>query len=64
MTATGTVQDDLRLIVCPAGELRSLCESNHDIGYCVMKQMANSVSRRLLGTRLQLLDLFAETEPP
>lgn len=62
MTATGTVQEHLRMVVFPAGKLRDLCEANHDIGYSVMKQMAISVSRRLLGTRLQLLDLFAESE--
>jgi CRP-like cAMP-binding protein len=63
MTATAIVQEPARMIVFPAGELRSLCESDHDIGYSVMKQIAGSVSRRLLATRLQLLDLFAETEP-
>ena len=63
MTATAIVQEDVRMIVLPADELRHLCESDHHIGYSVMKQMATSVSRRLLGTRLQLLDLFAETDP-
>lgn len=63
MTATATVQEPLRMIVFPAGGLRDLCEANHGIGYSVMKQVAGSVARRLLGTRLQLLDLFAETDP-
>ena len=62
MTATAIVLDHVRLIVFPAGPLRALCETNHDIGYSVMKQVAGSVARRLLGTRLQLLDLFAETD--
>jgi CRP-like cAMP-binding protein len=63
MTATAIVQENVRMVVFPADKLRQLCESNHDIGYRVMKQMAISVSRRLLATRLQLLDLFAETDP-
>ena len=63
MTATAIALDRVRLIVFPAGALWSLCETNHDIGYSVMKQVAGSVARRLLGTRLQLLDLFAETDP-
>ena len=64
MTATGIVQEDLRMIAFPADALRTLCESNHDIGYSVMKHVSNSISRRLLGTRLQLLDLFAESDAP
>lgn len=64
MTATAIAQDELQVIAFPAETLRDLCESNHDIGYNVMKQVSHSISRRLLGTRLQLLDLFAETDAP
>lgn len=63
MTASAIAQQDLRLVAIPADPLRKLSDADHDIGYSVMRQTANSLSRRLLATRLQLLDLFAETDP-
>jgi CRP/FNR family cyclic AMP-dependent transcriptional regulator len=39
--------------------LRNLCEEDHELGYLVMRRMANVVASRLLTTRLQLLDMFA-----
>jgi len=42
-----------------AAGLRKLCEEDHDLGYIVMRRMANVVASRLLTTRLQLLDMFA-----
>jgi CRP/FNR family transcriptional regulator, cyclic AMP receptor protein len=42
-----------------AAALRKLCEEDHDLGYIVMRRMANVVASRLLTTRLQLLDMFA-----
>jgi CRP/FNR family transcriptional regulator, cyclic AMP receptor protein len=62
MTATAVAQQGLRMVAIPADQLRSLCDSDHDIGYSVMQQTAKSLSRRLLATRLQLLDLFAESD--
>jgi CRP/FNR family transcriptional regulator, cyclic AMP receptor protein len=48
-----------RLVAFDAGELRRMCEEDHDFGYYVMRRMANLVAGRLLTTRLQLLDMFA-----
>jgi CRP/FNR family cyclic AMP-dependent transcriptional regulator len=48
-----------RLVAFDANELRRLCEEDHDFGYFVMRRMANLVAGRLLTTRLQLLDMFA-----
>lgn len=48
-----------RLICLDAQKLRQVCEDDHDLGYVVMRRMANVVASRLLVTRLQLLDIFA-----
>jgi len=48
-----------RLILLDAPKLRQLCEEDHDLGYVVMRRLANVVASRLLVTRLQLLDMFA-----
>ena len=51
------------LIVCTNSEkLRQACDENHDLGYLVMRRLANVVAGRLLVTRLQLLDMFANPE--
>jgi hypothetical protein len=36
-----------------------MCETDHDLGYVVMRRLANVIAGRLLVTRLQLLDMFA-----
>lgn len=48
-----------RLVVQDAQKIRELSERNHDLGYVVMRRLANVVASRLLVTRLQLLDMFA-----
>jgi CRP/FNR family cyclic AMP-dependent transcriptional regulator len=48
-----------RLICLDAQKLRQVCEEDHDLGYVVMRRLANVVASRLLVTRLQLLDIFA-----
>jgi CRP-like cAMP-binding protein len=48
-----------RLVAFDANELRKMCEEDHDFGYFIMRRMANLVAGRLLTTRLQLLDMFA-----
>lgn len=45
-----------------AEKLRQLCDADHDLGYLVMRRLANIVAGRLMVTRLQLLDMFAQ--PP
>lgn len=47
------------LIALNAKQLRQMCEEDHDLGYLVMRRMANVVASRLLTTRLQLLNIFA-----
>jgi CRP-like cAMP-binding protein len=47
------------LVRLDAMKLRQLCEEDCALGYIVMRRMANVVASRLLITRLQLLDMFA-----
>lgn len=42
-----------------AAELRQLCEKDHELGYYIMRRMANVIAARLQVTRLQLLDMFS-----
>lgn len=48
-----------RLIKIDTPKLLLMCEEDHDLGYFVMRRLANVVASRLLTTRLQLLDMFA-----
>ena len=48
-----------RMVAFDATQLRNLCEEDHDLGYIVMRRLANVVAGRLMTTRLQLLDIFA-----
>ncbi len=48
-----------RLVYLDAVKLRQLCDQDHDLGYVVMRRLANVIAGRLLVTRLQLLDMFA-----
>lgn len=51
------------LVACiDARKMRQACEDDHDLGYQVMRRLANVVAGRLLVTRLQLLDMFAHPE--
>ncbi|NQV23745.1 MAG: cyclic nucleotide-binding domain-containing protein [Rhodopirellula sp.] len=59
-TASGIATEETHTIVFPDDALISLCQSNHDVGYLVMRELAKAISRRLVATRLQLLDLFQE----
>jgi CRP-like cAMP-binding protein len=63
MTAMATTLEETTLISVPGQKLRELCEADRDIGYAVMRRMAVALAHRLLATRLQLLDLFRETQP-
>ena len=58
MSATATALQDSVLYVATASELRALCEADHELGYYLMREVACSLGKRLLATRLQMLDLF------
>lgn len=63
MTTSAITTAPTRVIAWPAEQLLGLCQSDHEIGFVVMQRIAQSLSRRLTATRLQLLDMFSETEP-
>ena len=59
-TASAVAIGDAILIAIPAEALHRLLSDNHEVGYHFMHWIARKISRRLVATRLQLLDLFAE----
>jgi len=63
MTSTATALEDTDVLNFPIASLRRLCDSDHTLGYAVLNLVARSLAKRLRGTRLQMLDLFSETEP-
>lgn len=63
MTTSAIALDNVWTAAFDGPQLQQLCEQQPQIGYHVMKRLANCLSRRLLATRLQLLDLFEEHEP-
>lgn len=58
-TASARAVLDSRLIAMDATALRNLCENDCNLGCVVMRRIANTIAQRLLVTRLQMLDLFA-----
>ncbi|MEZ6123277.1 MAG: cyclic nucleotide-binding domain-containing protein [Planctomycetaceae bacterium] len=60
MTASAIAIEPTTTVVAPAKTLLEICETNRELGYHLMRRMAFALSRRLVATRLQLLDLFAE----
>lgn len=41
--------------------LREKCESDHELGYTLMRRFSKIMVRRLQATRMQLLDIYKET---
>lgn len=58
MTASALVTADATLIAFRAEQLDNLCRRSYEVGYLVMLGVVKLISRRLLATRLQLLDVF------
>lgn len=58
MTATAIATEDTVTVTVCASELKRALEEDHDFGYQIMTLVAKALSRRLLATRLQLLDLY------
>lgn len=63
MTCSALCTEDAGLIAIDAARLTDLVEGDAELGYRWMRWVAQSVSQRLLATRLQLLDLFAPLSP-
>ena len=58
MTATATALEATCALSLSGARLRELCETDHELGFRIMRQVAVALSQRLVATRLQLLDLF------
>jgi CRP/FNR family cyclic AMP-dependent transcriptional regulator len=58
MTATAIALTPVRLLGASAPVIRALCDGNHGFGYELMCEVARALAKRLVATRLQLLDLY------
>ncbi len=63
MSATAIALEQTELWAISADELRRLCETDFEVGYYFMRELAKALSQRLVATRLQLLDLFQQDAP-
>ena len=61
-TASARAVLDSRLAAIDGLALRKLCDEDCELGYIIMRRIANVVAARLMITRLQLLDLFAHPD--
>jgi len=61
-TAGATAVIDSRVARIDAREMRHACEEDFELGYRLMRRVANVVAGRLQATRLQLMDMFANPE--
>ena len=60
MTTSAIAIEPTLAVAISGRELRLLCNTDFEVGYHIMGQVASALSQRLLATRLQLLDLFAK----
>jgi len=63
MTTSAMTLEDTRVIAVPAADVLRLSQSDCEFGYYLMRQVAHALADRLVATRLQMLDLFAEACP-
>ena len=61
-TATAVAVEPTEAIVLDAASLRLALESDEDLAAALYPRILRSVTRRLEGTRLQLLDLFGQAQ--
>lgn len=55
----GITTEPTTLIEFDGARLRELCETNHELGFHLMKNFAEVLNSRLQSTRLQLTDAYA-----
>ena len=63
MTTSAVALEDTQVVSVSAAEVLAICERDAQFGYQVMRRVAHALAERLVATRLQLLDLFADTAP-
>lgn len=61
-TASARAVLDCRLAALDGQALRKLCDEDCELGYKIMRRIANVVAARLMVTRLQLLDVYGHPE--
>ena len=61
-TASARAVLDCRLAATDGLSLRKLCDEDYELGYKIMRRIANVVAARLMITRLQLLDVYGHPE--
>jgi len=57
-TATARVCQPSRLLSINGEALAQLCEEDHDLGFLIMRRVANIVASQFLATRLHLYDII------
>jgi CRP/FNR family cyclic AMP-dependent transcriptional regulator len=60
-TASARAETDCRLLCLNSQILNQLCEDDHDLGYIIMRRIANMAATRLLVTRLRLFEIIPPT---
>ena len=58
MTATAVTLSPAKLLAASAPEIGALCHADREFGFELMRGVAQALSKRLVATRLQLLDLY------
>jgi CRP/FNR family transcriptional regulator, cyclic AMP receptor protein len=61
MTAGAHALTDVRMLVAPAQAIVDLCAVDHSFGFEFFQSVAAALSKRLVATRLQLLDLYSDS---
>jgi CRP-like cAMP-binding protein len=64
MTASGRALEATEVLAIQACDLLAECEADPALGFSIMRQVALALANRLVATRLQLLDLFADSPAP
>ncbi len=63
MTTSAVALEDTQVVSISAAALLTICETDATFGYYLMRRVAGALADRLIATRLQLLDLFADSAP-
>ncbi len=63
MTAGAQALTDVRLLAAPAQALKNLCANDRDFAAEFYREVAKALAKRLVATRLQLLDLYGDVLP-
>jgi CRP-like cAMP-binding protein len=62
MTAGARALTDAQVLVAPAQAVLDLCSADHAFGFEFFQSVAAALSKRLVATRLQLLDLYGDVQ--